>query len=414
MTYQNNKIIYLFPSSLFFLMMFLPQTHQEIKYVLLCFSLIFGIFIATSSKFYYSKTFFFWFYVYIGFYLIWISLGFLNGNPGVIDFFRIQVLWPFIFVVLVSYINSQKIIYHLFKMMIITSLIISIYNIYNFLVFINIAPFLLDLTGDFAVGIHSGYSQITSLSINTLTFLMPFIIGTTITSNDLLKNINVSRTLLIVTLIACILCTILSGRRIFWLIYIFNIIVIIIIRRSQLLLYKRIVTITLMISIILILFVSFNLILDLDHNVIIKRFVLEVDLSSNNARNYQRIALMNGFYENPIIGSGFGVGVKDIIRSAARVWTYELTYHLYLYNTGIIGITIFLSCLVYPIVWGVNLFRRDPSLFNIIFPIIIGYMSVLIASATNPILTSSFDFEWMLFLPIGILNCLEITFAKQA
>jgi hypothetical protein len=109
-----------------------------------------------------------------------------------------------------------------------------------------------------------------------------------------------------------------------------------------------------------------------------------------------------------MFGSGFGVGVKDVVRSTERPWTYELTYHLYLYNTGIIGSLFFFILLSFPIYRFYILKKYHPEYNIFTKPLIISYIIVLFASSSNPYFTSSFDFLWMLFLPIGVLNRLEI------
>ena len=414
--YNKYPIIIFFPTLfLFFLMMFLPQTYQEIKIVLLFFSLLVGLFFV---KAYYSRKFILWFLIYINFYLIWILLGLVNNNPGVFDFFRVHFLWSILFLVLIRYVNSKDIIYYLFKILIITSLIISVYNIYKCLAFINIVPHLFDLNDDFDLGIYSGFTKISTLNINTLCFLLPFLMGMIVSEKSFFKKINVSKFFFIVSLIVCVLLSILSGRKILFLIFIFNFyflfFYLLFTRRSIFILYKFFVTVTLLSSVFIILISVFNDQTDLDYNKMATLILEELDPSTNNARNQQKISLINGFYENPIFGTGFGVGVKDAVRNEERPWIYELSYHLYLYNTGIIGIVVYSLCLIFPIVWSVYLLKKDYRLYNILLPTIMAYLSVLIANGTNPVIAVSFDFGWMLFLPIGVLNCLEITLSKSS
>jgi hypothetical protein len=414
--YNKYPIIIFFPTLfLFFLMMFLPQTYQEIKIVLLFFSLLVGLFFV---KAYYSRKFILWFLIYINFYLIWILLGLVNNNPGVFDFFRVHFLWSILFLVLIRYVNSKDIIYYLFKILIITSLIISVYNIYKCLAFINIVPHLFDLNDDFDLGIYSGFTKISTLNINTLCFLLPFLMGMIVSEKSFFKKINVSKFFFIVSLIVCVVLSILSGRKILFLIFIFNFyflfFYLLFTRRSIFILYKFFVTVTLLSSVFIILISVFNDQTDLDYNKMATLILEELDPSTNNARNQQKISLINGFYENPIFGTGFGVGVKDAVRNEERPWIYELSYHLYLYNTGIIGIVVYSLCLIFPIVWSVYLLKKDYRLYNILLPTIMAYLSVLIANGTNPVIAVSFDFGWMLFLPIGVLNCLEITLSKSS
>ena len=145
----------------------------------------------------------------------------------------------------------------------------------------------------------------------------------------------------------------------------------------------------------------------IDKDNFINRITSEFDTSNTTVRQLQAKALINGFKEHFIFGTGFGLGVKDVIRNPERPWTYELTYHLYLYNVGIVGFFIFVLLLIFPIFISLKYIISKSNF--LLLPFYISYLMVLFASSSNPYFTSSFDFEWMLFLPIGILNCLEIT-----
>ena len=68
----------------------------------------------------------------------------------------------------------------------------------------------------------------------------------------------------------------------------------------------------------------------------------------------------------------------------------------------------FLSLLAFPIYRFYILNKYHPEYSIYLKPVIISYIIVLFASSSNPYFTSSFDFLWMLFLPIGILNRIEI------
>lgn len=401
-----------------FFMLFLPQTYIEVKYILLFMSLGIIVFTFKLNNFISSKKFIFWFSSYIFFYIIWIFIGYIYGNPGIIDYFRLFVIWPFIYFILVFYINSTNIIYAIIKLLMIISFSISIYNLYKLLEVINIVPKLFYIDdGGGGVGIHTGFTQIVSLNIGSLVFLLPFVIGILIIKKDILQKMKINKLFLLVTVFVTILCSILSGRRVLWLILVISVSLtisfIIIHRQSWNVFRKLLVKSIIVISVIFILSNIFNDRLDINLSAMKSRFVEEFDPNNATPRNMQKIALIDGFYNYPIFGSGFGVGVPNVIRSQERPWTYELTYHLILYNTGLLGTFLFSLILLFPILWAILLIRKDKSLDNIVFPIVLSYFSVLIACATNPYLTSSFDFEWMLFLPLGIFNYLEINASKQ-
>ena len=141
------------------------------------------------------------------------------------------------------------------------------------------------------------------------------------------------------------------------------------------------------------------------------KFTEEFNTENQTVRQEQSKALIAGFYNNPLLGTGFGKGVNSVVRNIEKPWTYELTYHVILYNTGIIGFIFFIALILYPIYWSITLIKKTKDI--LILPILCSYVVILLNSTSNPFFTSSFDFQWMLFLPIGILNRLELNFKKS-
>jgi hypothetical protein len=408
---SNLKFIFLVP--LFFLMTIAPQLFSFIKLPLLLFSFFLIFITIVPQKKLYSKKYVIWFVFYLTYYLIWISYGALRGNPGIYDYFRVQVLWPIFYFILISSISSLGIISMIFKFLIVFTTIISIYLFYKFFEIINLVPPIINFEGEsFAIGIHSGYIQIVSLSIGSLTFLMPFIIVFVSNYNDQYNNI-LSKSKAYIILFMTIITTLLTGRRALWgslfIIYFLNWIINSNFLKKEMF-YNNIKKPLIFLTILILIFTTaFFLLKDsIDYENLTNRLVEEFKTENTTPRQLQSNALINGFYNYPLFGSGFGIGVKDVVRSTERPWTYELTYHLYLFNTGIIGSLFFLILLSFPIYRFFILKKYHPEYNIFTKPLILSYIIVLFASSSNPYFTSSFDFLWMLFLPIGVLNRLEI------
>ena len=211
---SNLKFIFLVP--LFFLMVIAPQLFSYVKLPLLL-GTFFLIFITLNSKKkLYSKIYVYWFFFYISFYILWISYGVIFRNPGIYDYFRVQILWPIFYFILISTISSLNIILKIFKILIGFTFLISIYLFYKFLEIINLVPSFLNFEGEsFAIGIHSGYIQIVSLSIGSLTFLLPFIIIFTSNYNYQFREI-ISKSKSSIILFLTIIITLMTGRRALW------------------------------------------------------------------------------------------------------------------------------------------------------------------------------------------------------
>ena len=102
----------------------------------------------------------------------------------------------------------------------------------------------------------------------------------------------------------------------------------------------------------------------------------------------------------PVFGSGAGIGVSDCVRSASGC-SYELSYNFILYNSGISGFIIYFAALS-QIVWG--LLTQKTQLGN---SLALAFICGLIANATNPYFSSSFDFLWWAFIPLFYLKACE-------
>jgi O-antigen ligase len=110
---------------------------------------------------------------------------------------------------------------------------------------------------------------------------------------------------------------------------------------------------------------------------------------------------MAGLSEHFFWGSGFG-GVADVVRSDERPWTFELTYSRLLFNGGLIG---FGLLMLFYLAYLILALRKIRQSFHapIYISLLTGFLSVSIASVSNPYM-SSFDFLFVLSIIPLILN----------
>lgn len=404
------NIIRITPAFLLFsLMLLLPQLYSEIKQFLMIFVIADILIKIYTKEIVYSKTVLFWFLFYFIFFTIWIIIGYFFNNPGVSNFVRLDILWPIIYLLLFQYIDNINKIYTLYKYLTIISLIICFYNIINMLGFLNIIPFFLNIDPDFAVGIHPGYIQIESLNLGTLVFLLPFSFMIDIFFDNFgFKIFKYQFNLFKINQFFLLLVVFFSGRRVLWffLIALLSIRFILWFKKSK---YKFFL-ITIFAS--LFFTISIYIFTILDRDSFLKRFGEEFSSTSQTDRQIQSIALLNGFKDNLLFGSGFGIGVPGVIRNYERPWTYELSYHIMLFNTGIIGFIIYITLLLFPLLFIFFYFKKHVKIFNLIAPTFVAYLFVLFANVIDPFLNSSFDFQWFLFLPICLINITLISYKK--
>jgi O-antigen ligase len=124
---------------------------------------------------------------------------------------------------------------------------------------------------------------------------------------------------------------------------------------------------------------------------------------SASARAEQFYALLHGWMDNPLIGSGHGAAAQGSVRSEEQAWAYELSYLALLFQIGLIGSLIYLSALLWTFIKSIRVVRTIPKSAAMILPPLVGLTCLLIANATNPYL-AKFDYLWTIFLPVGILN----------
>jgi O-antigen ligase len=125
---------------------------------------------------------------------------------------------------------------------------------------------------------------------------------------------------------------------------------------------------------------------------------------STSIRYDQFDMLIKSWLQKPVLGHGHGAVSDFVIRSEKTPWVYELSYVALLFQTGIIGLLVYLCLLVWPIFKGMYLLKNgntEASIF--IIPGLVGCTCFLIANATNPYLIS-YDYMWALFFPLAVVN----------
>jgi O-antigen ligase len=121
--------------------------------------------------------------------------------------------------------------------------------------------------------------------------------------------------------------------------------------------------------------------------------------TSAGLREQQAPKLWHAFERNPVLGDGLGAVVRPrFVRDPAAPWSYELTYLQLLFQLGVLGL---LAVLALPLA-VVRRGLKEAGTGALRAPPLAGAMAILgilVASATNPYLLSSFG---MLCLAIGL------------
>jgi hypothetical protein len=136
---------------------------------------------------------------------------------------------------------------------------------------------------------------------------------------------------------------------------------------------------------------------DIDPTVITRNFIDKLLSGGGSERTEQAEALMASIWNSSGMGMGHGVEVS-YLRSDEFPWRYELIWLATLHRVGILGFIIyglpFMLC-------ALNFFHkwRQSTITETDVFVFSGFISALVASATNPYI-EAFSFQWMYILPI--------------
>lgn len=397
---------------LFFLMLFVPTTYKEVKAVLLG-GLLFGIFVGAinGARFRIHRQVFILFLFYSCMGMAYVLYGYLNGNPGAIRVSTVYVIWPLVYMLLVSAISKEWVFRGLAQVLIWSSITISLYAIYYLFYMLGFIPGALYLEFDLgqAAGFYDGFVEYNLYSISTLLFLFPFVTACLLLwSRE--KSSPVSRNWLVLAFVLVTCASILSGRRALWLVIALTpllIAAILFFARQGLPALKKITKFLsyfagMVIVSATVLSVEFDVRLLAILDSFMEGFQFKSDYSAN-AGSEQFFALVDGWVNSPIFGAGLGAVAEGSIRSDEMPWAYELYFISVLFQTGLAGFLAYAFGIGWIIFYGLRIIRRDPLLRLYMIPALVGMLCFLIASNTNPYL-AKFDYLWVVFLPVAMIN----------
>lgn len=365
----------------------------------------------STSKTYRSK-YIYWFFLYFLSGLCALAYGMLKGNPGPRFFLLSYLIWPIVFPLIFSLFKVTSLfkILRLFEkayiFLLITGTIAFLQMNFGLFPFINIEFLGYELSEyerPMYLFISPSGPAIVSFFI-LFSFLLPYYC---IDNNRLTVR-------KLIMLFFGFLYIVISSRRVMMFGFIYIPVLFLLLTNisngySKVQSRKTLIVYTL--PIICLFFGIGYIFADIDNFSLFfsSAFSSEGDFGSGeNVRLDQRDALLKGWYDNVFFGAGTGINASVVRNDIPGV--YELSYYAILFERGLIGGLIYFGLLLIPVVWTVRLVKncknRDLSAFLLSYAVC--YLSLLIANATNPYI-GAFDFMWVIFLFISILNIVEKT-----
>lgn len=404
--------------TLVFLMLFGPFAFMPLKMACLAVLIISSVinFILFPSTIKISKSVLIWFILFICHGLFFLLMGLLYNAKldYVLQFGTIAVIWPFVFLILFFFKVEINLLPKLYNVLIIATLLISIYTIYNVIAVLGLVPNIDIYSRETPLEFdESGNVEMSLPAATTLMFTLPSIVSLYLLTAKkkllpviiigLISVVLISRrALLLNILITPILCL---GISFFFLNkdYINN-------------LTKRIVT--LYIALFVFAVVIFLVLAQLeifDVQLFFSMIMEGFDFKGTNSvdpgaqiRAEQFNFLIQSWSEKPALGWGYGSVSQYVIRSDKTPFIYELSYVALLFQTGIFGTIFYLILLgwIYYKLYKLK-FNSSLSINKYTISMLVGLTTFLFANATNPYLYA-FDHMWVVFYPLFFINTLAL------
>jgi len=339
--------------------------------------------------------------------LVFVGEGVINGAPGALKQAQVYVLWPIVYAFLIAGTTTLPILVALERVMVLATLFACAYGLDYILTNLQILPASMYISlfdqGE-AIGLHEGYLAFNLYFLNSLPFLVPFVMAVSLARGRATTTAEVARPWSWIALGLGLGVVLVSGRRVLMLVTAiapFFIVGFTLIkgRGSNPPELRRLLRPLIIVLVILVGLVGLlNRIYDVDLGSYTSYFGEAID-----PRREQFDALLQGWSENPVLGAGHGASAAGVIRSESMPWAYELYYVALLFQTGVLGFGIYLAAVLWTYVMGLRVIRDGGALADLMIPTLVGTSCFLIANATDPYL-ARFDGLWTIFLPLAVIN----------
>jgi len=343
--------------------------------------------------------------------------GLVLKAPGVFKQAQVYIFWPLIYIFLLTSLKDLKLFIGLQRTIVISTIFLSLYGLVHFLANISILPKFFGLplfhSEVIGYGYYDGFMAMTLPGVNSLPFLVPYCFTAIFFWIPGKENSPLSRKWLWTALILGLIFSLITARKAVWLvlilapmmIFLFKLLVNPYInRRINIRKSINVIFFSLLILVTIYIFVTSVYKFDLDK--LFKKFIDGFTFTAkDDARKQQFFALIRGWWEHPLFGSGLGATAAKYgsIRSIDSPWSYELYYLALLFQVGIIGFIIYTSGVVWTYIRGIKMMKSSIVQKAALMPFIIGMTCMFIAGGTNPVFIR-FDGIWFFFIPLVLIN----------
>lgn len=403
-----EAITWLSLSVLLLLMFVLPQSFAQLKLPFLAATLAAVAVGTVGGRWRVNTSLVIYYLCFCLLALAWSMIGLLRGNPiqAILEAVRVYVVFMLIYFGLAVCISNSRYQYYADRLIAWASLGIGVTTLYALADHVYGLGWLPQALKDelfMQVGVHPGYTQMNNVNIGMLVFILPYLLS------RLLLTPRTSPLLLLALLVGLLSAVLASRRAVLVLFMITPALVFGVALFAGRLSRRCYLACATFYALAVIVVLGGSVLVGLGDHILLEGFLGRLasafEGSPDAPRPAQHAALLAGFKEHYLLGSGFG-GVVSVIRSEGRPWTYELTYSRLLFNSGVIG-TLLLGGLLSAYFLAALRKIRNSVHAEIYIALLCGFLAMLIAAASNPYL-SSFDFVFAFSIIPLILNSRDL------
>ena len=352
--------------------------------------------------------------------IVLVLRGMIIGAPGASNLAGVHAFWPLVYLILIGGMLQVSTLKSLEKTIIVAAATIGTLAVAYLLSQLHVIPeiphFDSLLPDDEAtIGFYEGYVRMALPGVNSLSFLVPFLMATIVIRSSSRSARGSSKFWIWISLLLSMFVVIVSGRRATTLALFLTPILIFVFgffapsdERFAVMKSLRRFIVTAVVGVFLVILLL-RPVYTISFEGFFDRFSSGFDFSATSVdnspdeRRQQYFALLNGWYEHPVLGAGLGEPAYGSVRSDVMPWAYELSYLALLYQIGLLGLTIYAAGIAWIYFMGIKILRRGGMFAESMLPLLVGMTCFLIANATNPYL-AKFDGLWIIFFPVAVIN----------
>jgi O-antigen ligase len=352
--------------------------------------------------------------------------GLFLAAPGAWPMAGVHIFWPVIYVILGACVAVEERLIGLERVLTIAAIFVPIYTLFyiasetGFLPGIGMIG-LSALQEEQGFGFSDGYIQVTTHGLNSMSFIVPFVMALLVTDREAMDRGRIARICLWIGLFLGLGLVLISGRRALQLVTVLAPLLILGFcfflpygERKQ---TKKFLTglVAVVLCVVMALSLVVGVVSEVSLTRIVQELFLSFDFSPNTAsdsaieRRVQYFALVSDWSEHPILGTGLGMPAYGVSRSDTMPWAYELSYLALLCQTGLLGLVAYALGIIWIYRKGTKIIKEGGSLGRTMLAALVGMTCFLIANATNPYL-AKFDGLWTIFLPLALINSWLVTY----